>query len=50
MAMTLNRLLAGMCNAQILGIGKDQMKQSMMKSEIAYASRNCSCAEQCSAT
>lgn len=48
--MTLNLLLAGMCKPQILGIGSDQIKQSMMKSEIAYASRNCSCAEQCSAT
>lgn len=50
MAMTLNLLLTAMCNPQILGIGSDQMKQSMMKSEIAYASRNCSCAVQCSAT
>lgn len=50
MAMTLNLLLTGMCNPQILGIGSDQMKRSTMKSEIAYASRNCSCAVQCSAT
>jgi hypothetical protein len=50
MAMTLNLLLTAMCNPQILGIGNDQMNKSMMKSEIAYASRNCSCAVQCSAT